>query len=501
MAIQNFLSGGFYGSIGELTGRRWKNKRVVTQKYSPTNPRTEAQQKQRGFFRAAQKLSSLAQSCNHKNPIWDNPIRTEWNMRETIAINALKKGQEEWDALPLYPDDFTTDRIIESVTIQEFTGIDTINCTLTGTNLLANKKYAGVIFVRAGFDEGKKYVCSGTSSADDPYSLSLRIENNEGLKDGNCMIKLSSCDDTEIDTVTVSVAIPLEEKPLPPYTFATSLKAITLLADYTLQVTVKIGNEAIARYESINITNISFAGTALTKQRAVDTGESATSNYTAFSPTLTASNISVNLALAEVSFTLNGVDWATYYGFNGTLSLTVEAVGVEGVETMPTSENLVMQGNTFPQYIQEIYNQPDRIACTSVPQTVQSSPHGNAMRYTLYIGSSANANMQIHLANEGDALEYIDPITSPENVTLSNGQTLTWSNFEAQTEEGSIVLSTDNGNLYIWAELNSGAEVGITNVARPNTLDIYTLGNGCGFGWCRAYRAISEDYQALRVTL
>ena len=50
MAIQNFLSGGYYGKLGETVGQRWKNKRTIRSYVIPRNPRTEKQQAKRVRF-------------------------------------------------------------------------------------------------------------------------------------------------------------------------------------------------------------------------------------------------------------------------------------------------------------------------------------------------------------------------------------------------------------------------------------------------------------------
>ena len=50
MAVQNFLSGGYYGKLGETVGQRWKNKRTIRTYVIPRNPRTEKQQANRGLF-------------------------------------------------------------------------------------------------------------------------------------------------------------------------------------------------------------------------------------------------------------------------------------------------------------------------------------------------------------------------------------------------------------------------------------------------------------------
>ena len=106
MAIQDFLSGGFYGKVGDVVGQRWHNKRYVRAYVKPTNPNTPAQQTNRGMFAKATKLAQLAFNINKGSTAWDTTAKGEFSSRVGTAMSRLKAGMSDSDALPLYPDGY-----------------------------------------------------------------------------------------------------------------------------------------------------------------------------------------------------------------------------------------------------------------------------------------------------------------------------------------------------------------------------------------------------------
>jgi hypothetical protein len=114
MAIQDFISGGFYGKVGDFVGQRWHNKRYVRKYVKPTNPNTPAQQTNRALFAKATKLAQLAFNINKGDPSWDTTAKGEFSLRVGTARNRLKVGLSDTDALPLYPDGFNPSHTLES---------------------------------------------------------------------------------------------------------------------------------------------------------------------------------------------------------------------------------------------------------------------------------------------------------------------------------------------------------------------------------------------------
>jgi hypothetical protein len=112
MAIQDFLSGGFYGKVGDVVGQRWHNKRYIRAYVKPTNPNTPAQQKNRSLFAKANKLAQMAFNINKGEPAWNSSEKGEYSMRVGTAMNRLKAGMSETDALPLFPDGYIPDHTL-----------------------------------------------------------------------------------------------------------------------------------------------------------------------------------------------------------------------------------------------------------------------------------------------------------------------------------------------------------------------------------------------------
>lgn len=107
MAIQNFISGGYYGKLGATVGQRWKNKRTVRAYVIPKNPRTEKQQANRNVFKDALPFAQMGMAANFKAPCWSLPNTTEWNARVSEVRKKQKAGASGLSLIPLFPDSFT----------------------------------------------------------------------------------------------------------------------------------------------------------------------------------------------------------------------------------------------------------------------------------------------------------------------------------------------------------------------------------------------------------
>lgn len=103
MAIQNFLSGGYYGKLGDTVGQRWKNKRTVRAYVIPANPRTEKQQKNRGNFGQCTAKSQIALQMNYNTTLFNSTSTSAWNVRMSTARNLQKDGEQNLNLIPLYP--------------------------------------------------------------------------------------------------------------------------------------------------------------------------------------------------------------------------------------------------------------------------------------------------------------------------------------------------------------------------------------------------------------
>lgn len=133
MAIQNFVSGGFYGKLGQLVGQRWKNKRIVRTYSIPHNPRTPAQQANRMFFGQCTKASQIAMQMNFRAPAWSDTNLPEWGLRVKRATELAKSTQKPLDMIPLFPTDASAVYTIGTITRAGVVGSSDMKFVVTGT--------------------------------------------------------------------------------------------------------------------------------------------------------------------------------------------------------------------------------------------------------------------------------------------------------------------------------------------------------------------------------
>lgn len=122
MAVQNFLSGGYYGKLGETVGQRWKNKRTIRTYVIPRNPRTEKQQANRGLFANAVTFAQIGLQMNYYATCFLSEEFTQWNYRMRVARQLREKGLSGLDLIPLYPLSFTPATLITKLEVSEIVG-------------------------------------------------------------------------------------------------------------------------------------------------------------------------------------------------------------------------------------------------------------------------------------------------------------------------------------------------------------------------------------------
>lgn len=115
MAIQNFLSGGYYGKLGATVGQRWKNKRTIRTYVIPANPRTEKQQKNRGNFANAVEYAQMGLQMNYYATCFEDVNFTRWNYRMRTARELKASGLNGLDLIPLYPMSFVPKVLINEI--------------------------------------------------------------------------------------------------------------------------------------------------------------------------------------------------------------------------------------------------------------------------------------------------------------------------------------------------------------------------------------------------
>lgn len=139
MAIQNFLSGGYYGKLGATVGQRWKNKRTIRTYVVPANPRTPTQQANRGKFADAVTFAQMGMQMNYYCTLFDDPNFTKWNYRMKVARELKNAGLSGLDLIPLYPISFNPPVLLTEFTKATTTGQKHISFAVPDLSLNADR--------------------------------------------------------------------------------------------------------------------------------------------------------------------------------------------------------------------------------------------------------------------------------------------------------------------------------------------------------------------------
>lgn len=206
MAIQNFLSGGYYGKLGATVGQRWKNKRTIRTYVKPANPRTEVQQANRNKFANAVTFAQMGMQMNYYATVFDDPNFTHWNYRMKVARELKNQGLSNLDLIPLYPTSFVPPTLIQSVEVSGIQGQKHI--TFAVENLNGNSdRVLSLMF--ALYDENdiflgyKLYL--GYYYASKPGLLEVDVDNVSEIN-SHCFVRMVTNDDT--DSLTDMIASP-----------------------------------------------------------------------------------------------------------------------------------------------------------------------------------------------------------------------------------------------------------------------------------------------------
>ena len=206
MAIQNFLSGGYYGKLGATVGQRWKNKRTIRTYVKPANPRTEVQQANRNKFANAVTFAQMGMQMNYYATVFDDPNFTHWNYRMKVARELRNQGLSNLDLIPLYPTSFVPPTLIQSVEVSEIQGQKHI--TFAVENLNGNSdRVLSLMF--ALYDENDVFLgyklYLGYYYASKPGLLEVDVDNVSEIN-SHCFVRMVTNDDT--NSITDMIASP-----------------------------------------------------------------------------------------------------------------------------------------------------------------------------------------------------------------------------------------------------------------------------------------------------
>lgn len=197
MAIQNFLSGGYYGKLGATVGQRWKNKRTIRTYVKPANPRTEVQQANRNKFANAVTFAQMGMQMNYYATVFVDPNFTHWNYRMKVARELRNQGLTGLDLIPLYPTSFVPPILIQNVKISSVQGQKHITFSTVGLNYNTDRVLSLMFAIYNESDAFLGYkLYLGYYYASNPGFLEVDVDDIAEINT-HCFVRIVSNDDTD----------------------------------------------------------------------------------------------------------------------------------------------------------------------------------------------------------------------------------------------------------------------------------------------------------------
>ena len=227
MAIQNFLSGGYYGKLGATVGQRWKNKRTIRTYVVPNNPRTPSQQANRGKFADAVTYSQIGMQMNYYCALFDDPNMTRWNYRMKVARELKAAGFSGLDLIPLYPMSFTPSILLSDFTRSKVEG--NTHITFSCQNLTSEVDRVFSIMFALYTEENvflgyKLYL--GYYYANNPGFIEVDVDDISEINN-NCFVRIVSNDDENLSAPLIASAqLQVTGKAIDVHTFDNTIKDV-----------------------------------------------------------------------------------------------------------------------------------------------------------------------------------------------------------------------------------------------------------------------------------
>ena len=197
MAIQNFLSGGYYGKLGATVGQRWKNKRTIRTYVKPANPRTEVQQANRNKFANAVTFAQMGMQMNYYATVFIDPNFTHWNYRMKVARELRNQGLTGLDLIPLYPTSFVPPILIQNIKISGVQGQKHITFSTVGLNYNTDRVLSLMFAIYNENDAFLGYkLYLGYYYASNPGFLEVDVDDIAEINT-HCFVRVVSNDDTD----------------------------------------------------------------------------------------------------------------------------------------------------------------------------------------------------------------------------------------------------------------------------------------------------------------
>lgn len=195
MAIQNFLSGGYYGKLGATVGQRWKNKRTIRTYVIPKNPRTPTQQANRGKFADAVTFAQMGLQMNYYCTLFEDPSFTKWNYRMKTARELKNSGVSDLDLIPLYPISFTPPVLLTTFTLSKVEGEKHISFSAPDLNLETDRVLSLMFALYNEEDVFLGYkLYLGYYYAANPQTVEVDVDDVSEINE-HCFVRIVSNDD------------------------------------------------------------------------------------------------------------------------------------------------------------------------------------------------------------------------------------------------------------------------------------------------------------------
>lgn len=266
MAIQNFLSGGYYGKLGQTIGQRWKNKRTVKSYAVPTNPRTEKQQANRGRFANGVKLAQLAQAATYRSLLFSSESNTEWALRMSVAKNATDSRITGLDAVPLCPTGFVPKYLITNAILQNPGATSAPVLELKGT--LPNVSQIFAILINNGEIEPGIENTAIMYSEFNPDTKTVTLPDSliGKIKQGMKVRIISYSQSLSVSEISMSYSLDIEINALPDFVLTADKMSFTQTQTLKRLVLANVDDASATGEVNLNVIyNYGIEGTGVTQ--------------------------------------------------------------------------------------------------------------------------------------------------------------------------------------------------------------------------------------------
>ena len=465
MAIQNFLSGGYYGKLGATVGQRWKNKRTIRTYVVPNNPRTASQQANRGKFADAVTYSQIGMQMNYYCALFDDPNMTRWNYRMKVARELKTAGFTNLDLIPLYPMSFTPSILLSDFTRSKVEGNTHITFSCQNLTSEVDRVFSIMFALYTEENEFLGYkLYLGYYYASNPGFIEVDVDDINEINN-NCFVRIISNDDENLNA---------------PLIASTQLKVSGKVVDiHTFDNTIK----------DVEVTNEGVTITFEELWKAI--------------PTTNTASVDVKCVVNGSLVTINGTDLMLFNN-NGYCAIEVEYQTTEpqSLPAFPIGSsidnlNVDYKGETWDITIQNASTPYSNSDTNRTFNNTISSIARSGTTFTITLAtalptiSTHNLSLSINAVKDGDFVAETVNISSISGNTITFEQSgATGANIYAFPAGSSITLSgsiVGNGVTYTASKQTAQAisntdlsrtfNNSISSIARSETTFIITLAN------------------------